>query len=75
MMIDAAKFLKENNVELTDAPRVRKDQKDEIEYLNIEKWPLRHNYNSVGLRNDIRAFPKTNKKRVSLAKWVNKFSF
>ena len=60
MKIDAAKFLKENNVELTEAPKVRRDQKDEIEYLNIEKWPLRHNYNSVGLRNDIRAFPKTN---------------
>ena len=60
MMIEAAKFLKENNVELTDAPRVRQDQKDDIEYFNIKNWPLRHNYNSVGIRNDIRSFPKTN---------------
>ena len=41
MMLEAAKFLRENKINFEPGPKLRIDEKRPIEVIDIEKWPLK----------------------------------
>ena len=41
MMIEAAKFLRENKINFEPGPKIRLDEKRQIENIDIEMWPLK----------------------------------
>ena len=41
MMIEAAKFLRENKINFEPGPKIRLDERRPIENIDIEMWPLK----------------------------------